>query len=86
MNIFDMKGFHKKELICREFVLSTYQALKTANPDFPILVRESTNAQARLVARYGALHMCQFCTLQTLLACFIGQEALSDSLQNVCAD
>jgi len=37
----------------RDFVLSTYQALKKANPEFPILVRESARAQPRLVARYG---------------------------------
>ncbi len=36
----------------RDFVLSAYQELKKANPKFPILVRESSNAEARLLARY----------------------------------
>lgn len=33
-------------------MLSTYQELKKANPKFPILVRESTQAEAKLWARY----------------------------------
>ena len=33
-------------------MLSAYQELKKANPKFPILVRESSNAEARLLARY----------------------------------
>ena len=36
----------------RDFVMSSYQELKKANPKFPILVRESSNAEARLLARY----------------------------------
>ena len=38
---------------CRDFLLSSYAELKKANPDFPILVREATGAEAKLVARYG---------------------------------
>jgi hypothetical protein len=36
-------------------VLSSYQELKKANPTFPILVRECSGVEAKLVARYGAL-------------------------------
>jgi NADH dehydrogenase (ubiquinone) 1 alpha subcomplex subunit 2 len=36
----------------RDFVLSTYAQLKAANPAFPILIREASGVQARLVARY----------------------------------
>ena len=36
----------------RDFVLSAYQELKKANPKFPILVRESSQAEAKLYARY----------------------------------
>eukprot|EP00884_Botryococcus_braunii_P022979 jgi/Botrbrau1/9365/Bobra.354_2s0020.1 len=36
----------------RDFVLGSYQELKKANPNFPILVREATGTQARLIARY----------------------------------
>lgn len=36
----------------RDFVMSTYQELKSANPTFPLLVRECSGAQARLIARY----------------------------------
>lgn len=36
----------------RDFVLSSYQELKKTNPKFPILVRESSSAEARLLARY----------------------------------
>ena len=36
----------------RDFVMSSYQELKKTNPRFPILVRESSNAEARLLARY----------------------------------
>lgn len=41
--------------VCRDFVLSSYQELKKANPTFPILVRECSGVEAKLVARYGAL-------------------------------
>lgn len=41
------------ESLHREFVLGSYQELKKANPNFPILVREASGTQARLVARYG---------------------------------
>ncbi len=37
----------------REFVFSSYQELKKANPNFPLLVREAEDAKARLVARFG---------------------------------
>ena len=36
----------------RDFVLSSYQELKKANPNLPILVRESMQAEAKLTARY----------------------------------
>ncbi|NWR70843.1 NDUA2 dehydrogenase, partial [Centropus unirufus] len=36
----------------REFIEQHYVALKTANPDFPILVRECSGIKARLWARY----------------------------------
>lgn len=37
----------------RDFVLSSYQELKKANPAFPILVRECSGVEAKLIARYG---------------------------------
>lgn len=37
----------------RDFVLASYQELKKANPNFPLLVREAQEAKATLVARYG---------------------------------
>ncbi|XP_076843061.1 NADH dehydrogenase [ubiquinone] 1 alpha subcomplex subunit 2 [Brachyhypopomus gauderio] len=37
----------------REFVNQHYVTLKTANPDFPVLVRECSGAQPRLWARYA---------------------------------
>ena len=40
---------------CRDFVLSQYQHLKKANPKFPILIRECSGAEARLIARYGEI-------------------------------
>lgn len=36
----------------RDFVMSTYQELKKANPTFPILVREAESVKAALIARY----------------------------------
>lgn len=36
----------------RDFVLSAYQELKKANPTFPILIRECSGVEARLIARY----------------------------------
>lgn len=39
--------------ICRDFVHSSYQELKKANPTFPILIRECSGVQARMIARYG---------------------------------
>lgn len=38
---------------CRDFILSSYQELKKANPTFPILVRECSGVEAKLIARYG---------------------------------
>jgi hypothetical protein len=35
-------------------VLGGYVELKKANPDFPILVRECVDVEAKLIARYGA--------------------------------
>lgn len=35
-------------------MLSSYAELKKANPTFPILVRECSGIEAKLVARYGA--------------------------------
>ena len=40
-------------VLCRDFVMSTYQELKKANPRLPILVRECEGAAAKLIARYG---------------------------------
>lgn len=37
----------------REFVEKHYVSLKTANPQFPILVRECSGIQPKLWARYG---------------------------------
>jgi len=36
----------------RDFVHSSYQELKKANPTFPILIRECSGVQARMIARY----------------------------------
>lgn len=36
----------------RDFVMSSYAELKKANPTFPILVRECSGVEAKLVARY----------------------------------
>merc|ERR1712012_1423987 len=37
----------------REFVEKHYVPLKTANPQFPILVRECSGIQPRILARFG---------------------------------
>ncbi|MEE6478727.1 hypothetical protein FKM82_011979 [Ascaphus truei] len=36
----------------RDFIEHNYVALKTANPDFPILIRECSGVQPKLWARY----------------------------------
>ncbi|KAF5835035.1 NADH:ubiquinone oxidoreductase 11 kDa subunit [Dunaliella salina] len=36
----------------RDFLMSNYAEMKKANPYFPILVRESAGAEAKLIARY----------------------------------
>lgn len=41
---------------CRDFILGNYAELKKANPHFPILVREASGVEAKLIARYGGLH------------------------------
>jgi len=46
---------HLPGLPCREFLLSSYAELKKANPKFPILVRECSGVEAKLIARYGRL-------------------------------
>lgn len=40
-------------ITCRDFITKNYKDLKSANPDFPILVREASGIEAKLVARYG---------------------------------
>lgn len=37
----------------REFLRGNYGSLKVMNPTFPMLVRESKGASARIMARYG---------------------------------
>lgn len=37
----------------RQFVASNYAAVKAANPNLPILVREAKGAEARIFARFG---------------------------------
>lgn len=37
----------------RDFLLANYAEIKKANPGFPVLVREATGAEAKLIARYG---------------------------------
>lgn len=39
----------------RNFVKEHYPALKEANPKFPFLIRECSDIQPRLWARYGTL-------------------------------
>ncbi|CDH57787.1 nadh alpha subunit 2 [Lichtheimia corymbifera JMRC:FSU:9682] len=36
----------------REFIAQNYTAIKQANPELPILVREATGAEARVFARF----------------------------------
>ena len=47
-----------EQAVYRDFVLSQYQHLKKANPKFPILIRECSGAEARLIARYGEFASC----------------------------
>ena len=49
------------EFTSRDFVRSSYQELKKANPKFPILVRECSGVQARLIARYGKVFTVLYC-------------------------
>ena len=49
---------HARTHARRDFVLSSYAELKKANPAFPILVRECSGVEARLVARYGESWVC----------------------------
>ncbi|TPX57052.1 hypothetical protein PhCBS80983_g04101 [Powellomyces hirtus] len=37
----------------RDFILKEYAAIKEANPNFPILVRESSGIEARAFGRYA---------------------------------
>ncbi|GAX74405.1 hypothetical protein CEUSTIGMA_g1853.t1 [Chlamydomonas eustigma] len=36
----------------REFLISNYAEIKKANPGFPLLVRECSGIEAKLIARY----------------------------------
>lgn len=40
-------------VVFRDYIFSTYQELKKANPTFPVLVRECSGVEAKLIARYG---------------------------------
>lgn len=37
----------------REFLVGNFAELKKGNPETPILVREASGAEAKLIARYG---------------------------------
>lgn len=39
--------------LSRQFVAAVYPQLKSASPNFPVLVRESSEAQPKITARYG---------------------------------
>lgn len=39
----------------RQFVASNYTAVKAANPNLPILIREAKGAEAKIFARFGML-------------------------------
>jgi hypothetical protein len=51
---------HKRRLThsacvwCSKFITTHYKALKAANPELPVLLRECTGTEARLTARFGA--------------------------------
>ena len=36
----------------RDYIVNNYEAFKGANPDLPFIVRECTNAQPTVMARY----------------------------------
>ncbi|KAF9898062.1 hypothetical protein BX616_004547 [Lobosporangium transversale] len=38
--------------ICRQFVASNYNAVKAANPNLPILIREAKGTEAKIFARF----------------------------------
>lgn len=72
-----------QEIVCREFLLGSYVDLKKANPQFPFLVREASNVEAKLIARYGKqlLHFAH-------AACFIvlsGWLSFSSHCVEVCS-
>lgn len=37
----------------RQFIASNYTAVKAANPNLPILIREAKGAEAKIFARFG---------------------------------
>ena len=43
----------------RNFIESEYVAVKQANPTFPILIRECSNVEPKIYARYG-MYFCVF--------------------------
>lgn len=51
----------------RDFVLSSYAELKKANPNLPILIRECSGIEAKLVARYGGCCCCSAALLPEVL-------------------
>ncbi len=54
LGVFPNVGVHRRRLFPRsDFVMSSYQELKKANPTFPILIRECSGVEAKLIARYG---------------------------------
>ena len=45
---------HQARVWCRKFITTHYKALKAANPELPVLLRECAGTEARLTARFGA--------------------------------
>jgi hypothetical protein len=43
----------------RSFLLRTYPTMKKHNPHTPILIREASNTQPKVWARYGAFQLCR---------------------------
>lgn len=77
--------FYPQQWFCllhhyREFIETHYVPVKQSNPNFPILIRECSDIQPRVWARYGKCNFGNLLALAILLSaeCFGGMKHIHD--------
>ncbi|KAJ6661349.1 hypothetical protein lerEdw1_014977 [Lerista edwardsae] len=65
----------------RDFIEQHYVTLKKANPDFPILIRECSDVQPKLWARYGQTACLPVYQFDQSVSTFLQMEKVQETLR-----